>query len=360
MTKKILLVSNSSYFRIYGNAFEKSVHDLNCLFDFFLLDKPTVTCVTKHFNKSVVISGLLSFCLKKNNFLKRIFYKILRSKFQQIAQNYTDIVFINVFYDGEYFINKTVAQSMKKPRTIVYFVDTAKNLLKSPFSFVNSIDKWASFERSDISFLKDQFNIDAEFIPTGNTYYLYPHKKEITRRFDVGFVGLATPKRLKYLEEVARFCKERNLNLFIAGHFWHNSNFLNDFIGRIKFSKKYKFLSEYVKNSFINPKDVANIYCQTKIVLSINIESHKTFNPRNFDVMICGCLLITDCQDPYGTPAIKNRDYIECHNEIDMVKSIDKFLSNSQARETISLSGQTKSQENCFSKTVSKILEPFD
>lgn len=185
---------------------------------------------------------------------------------------------------------------------------------------------------------------------------MYKTLKE-EKEYDLCFVGLATPKRIEYLTQVAKYCEENGKKFFCSGHFWHNSNVWNRFWGEIKFKKKNPILAKYVRNIFISPKELAQVYKNSKICLNINVEQHKGFNPRNFDIMYVGSLLLTDKQDLNGINLKGNEEFIMCNNSKEMINNIDYYLKNNEKRKLIAERGRKKIVNNyLFENTLNSLF----
>lgn len=79
-------------------------------------------------------------------------------------------------------------------------------------------------------YAKQKWGIKVNYTPIGTSYHLY---NIINRepQYDISFACLVSEKRLAYLDKIADYCYKNNRTLFCAGHFWHNENFLQRFIG---------------------------------------------------------------------------------------------------------------------------------
>ena len=301
----------------------------NYKIDFFIVDYPP-----KIFR--------LTHILYKYNILNYLnnYYKNLRKNLLDIINNYDEVLVVNLFFDRFYFIDDKIKLVMKNKKSILMFVDSIKSLPKE-VKFFDIFDKIFSFEYSDIEYARKKYNINLKYIFIGTNYDLYSPVEE-RKEYDICFVGLATPKRIEYLTKVAEYCEKNDKKFFCSGHFWHNSNFWNRFWGEIKFKKKNPILAKYVHNIFVTPEKLAQIYKNSKICLNINVEQHKGFNPRNFDIMCVGSLLLTDRQDLNGIELKPNEDFIMCNDSKEMTNSIKYYLENSEERKSIAENGQKK------------------
>lgn len=327
MDKKILVIISRGHLNLYKTGFVNYGKKNNCKIDFFIVDYPKNKYGLKHL-------------LYKYNILNYLdnYYENLRENLIRVLDNYDEIVVINLFFDKFYFIDDKISLAIKNKKSTLMFVDSMKSLPQK-VNFFDAFDKIFSFEHSDIEYARENYNINLDYIFIGTNYNLYKTLKK-EKKYDLCFVGLATPKRIEYLTKVAEYCNQNKKTFFCSGHFWHNSNFWNRFWGKIKFKKHNPILVKYVHNIFISPENLANIYKESKICLNINVEQHKGFNPRNFDIMCIGSFLLSDRQDLNGIKLKPNEDFVMCSSPDEMIKDIDYYLKNIKKREDIANSGK--------------------
>lgn len=102
---------------------------------------------------------------------------------------------------------------------------------------------------------------------------------------------------------------------------------------------------------------MAQVYKNSKICLNINVEQHKGFNPRNFDIMYVGSLLLTDKQDLNGINLKGNEEFIMCNNSKEMINNIDYYLKNNEKRKLIAERGRKKIVNNyLFENTLNSLF----
>lgn len=346
--EKVLVIAEEIFLNLYrpGLEYYSKNHD-NLTIDIYCLDVP---------KKELNTFDRLRYKFGINNF-KRNYYEQKRKELIELVEQYNQILFIDLFYDEEYFIQGKFAEVLKKKKCKVYFVDSIQTIPQN-IAFWNCFDGVFSFEYSDIEFCKSKFNIEVSYVPVGTNYNLYNLRQINDIKYDLCFVGLSTPKRIEYLQAIAQLCKNKGYRLFIAGHFWHNNNLLNFTIGKLKFKLKHPLLSRYVVNKFIQPYELANIYHSSKICLNINVAHHKSFNPRNFDIMHSGKLLISDEQNLQGVDIVPDKDFIMCDGIDDMVAKIDFYLQNEDQYRHITDSAKRKvEQKYLFNNTLDVIFK---
>lgn len=331
--KKILVVLEKIFFDLYRDGLLDYAKNNNLDIDLYYpeFQKEKFSFVDK-----------IKYKYNINNF-KNEYYNIIRNNLINKISSYDQILFINLCYDEGYLISGELEKILNNKVCKLCFVDSIKTI-DPEIKFFHIFDRIYSFEYQDIDYAKKKYNINIRYLPIGTSYYLYNKTKIINDnpRYDICFVGIATEKRLEYLNVIAKWCYNNKKILFIAGHFWHNNNILNYYIGKIKFKIKYPILYKYVKNIFIKPEQLANIYQNSKICLNINVAYHKSLNQRNFDIIISRSLLICDKQDISNTELIDGKDFIMCDSISMMIEKISYFLTNDEQRKIIIKNGYEK------------------
>lgn len=346
MNRKILVISETVFFNLYKDGLKKYAEDNGDIVDFYYLDYP---------KEKLNLIDKLNYKYNINKF-KNKYYKHIREEIINRIKNYNIILLINLFYDEEYFIQGELAELLKQKDTRILFVDSIKTIDQN-IKFLDCFKQIWSFEEQDIAYGKGKFNIDIKYLTIGTSYNMYLEDKQYAKDIDICFVGIATKKRLDYLDVIAEYCDRNKLKFFVSGHFWHNNNWLNYHIGQWKFKRKHPVLSKYVNNTFIVPRDLAQIYARSKIVLNINVEYHKSLNQRCFDVMVCNSLLLNDKQEIGKLPLIDGRDFIICNDENDMVEKIDFYMQHDIERKKIANNGKGQAEKNfLFKQTLEKLL----
>lgn len=346
MNRKILVISETIFFNLYKDGLAQYAKDNGDTIDLYYLD---------YSKKRLNVVNKLRYKFDVAGFKKK-YYAGLRKKLITKVKDYDVILFINLFHDGEYFIQGEFAEVLKKKDTRVFFVDSIKTMPQD-VDFWDCFDTIWSFEEQDVAYGKEKFGIDVKYVTIGTSYNMFLQNKKYTKDIDVCFVGIATEKRLQYLDAVVAYCDKNKLNFWCSGHFWHNNNWLNYHIGAWKFRKKHPVLAKYVQNKFIMPKDLAFIYARSKIVLNINVAYHKSLNQRCFDVMICDSLLMNDKQNVGKLPLVDGEDLIMTADENDMVNKLDFYLKHTKERQRIADSGKKKAEKSfLFEQTLEKVL----
>lgn len=346
MDRKILVISENVFFNLYKDGLAKYAQDNGDTVDLYYLDYP---------KKNSNIINKLRYKCDVGGFKKK-YYAQLREDLIEKVKAYDVILFINLFYDDEYLIQGKLTEVLKGKDARVFFVDSIKTLSQD-VNFWGCFNEIWSFEEQDIAYGRKKFGIDIKYVTIGTSYNMFLENQEYNKDIDVCFVGIATEKRLNWLDAVAVYCEKNRLRFWVSGHFWHNNNWLNYHIGEWKFKYKHPVLAKYVQNKFIKPKNLAPIYARSKIVLNINVAYHKSLNQRCFDVMIADSLLLNDKQNVGQLPLVNGEDFIMAEDENDMVNKIDFYLKHPEERRRISCNGKQKAGELfCFNQTLETVL----
>lgn len=337
--RNLLVVISEYHLNLYRAGFLDYAKQKGITIDYFMLDNKD--------NYNVFYRKMI-----KHNILnsKSKLYAHKKVEFRKKAKKYSECLFINLPEESKVLLNQDLSWLKKR----IMFVDTMKDVKN--YDKYSDFDKIFSLEYGDIEYGK-KIGIEVNYIPICSSYHLFP-TKECIKKYDISFVCLATEKRLIYLEKIAEYCTKHNRTLFIAGHFWHNSNLINNIVGKIKFKYRYPFLYHYVKNEYLTPADLANIYTNSKICLNINIAKHNSFNARNFDIMIRKTIVITDKENLMGIDLLPDKEFVMADSPDDMIKKIDFYLTNESQRETIAANGYNSVKEKyLFQHMLDKILQ---
>ena len=172
--------------------------------------------------------------------------------------------------------------------------------------------------------------------------------KELAKTFDFVFFA-----QKKYVQKMKR---EKSKNVFYLPwacdpHIHKNLNLKRDynigFVGTFnnlhnpKRTIVFAILKKMFKAKIAQKtygKDLAKIYSSTKI--GINISTGSDLNPRTFEIMASGALLITDPQDNMNS-FFENKKHLVIYNHLfEVPLLIKQYLKNEQERSKIAKRGQ--------------------
>lgn len=288
--------------------------------------------------------------------MKKKYYDEMRKKLIAKADEYEQFLFINLFHDGEFFVNQEVLDVLKNKDLRLYFVDTIKKLPEC-FSHFDRFKLVASFELQDVVYMEKSYGQAVRFVPMGSSYCAFDLKPETEPIYDVFFAGNESVKRLEFLDYIAKFCGDNDLKMQVIGHFWHDSNLFQKIFAKAKFKKKHPILAKYVKNTFLMPEELAKCYGKSRICLNINAQHHMGINQRLYDVMLCKRLMLTDKLDTEETKLTAGEDFAMCDGKEDMVKQIKYYLADDKAYWQVVEKGYSLvKEEYTIEKTLKVIL----
>lgn len=251
------------------------------------------------------------------------------------------VLFLNDFRfpDQTFFLNETIAQQADC-RLWVWDAMHDINDLKNHIYLYAKI---YSFEINDILQLKEYYSIEGVYLPlfAGPEFYASPRTFEDKQDIDIFFIGTITgiQKRLEILEATAKLAYEKNYKMLVLGRIWHNHHWYQRIIGKWKFKRRYPYLSKYVENKVLVPKDVIEYYKRTKINLNIHIEGHTCYNCRTFEVMANNNFLLTDRQNAYNLN-LEEGKHFDCYsNTRELVDKIQYYMNHDDKRNHIAIEG---------------------
>lgn len=341
--KKILVVGENLFLRLYSKGFEYYSQKCDVQIDFMEVG-PLKT------------SNLIKKIAFKKGYTKQKYYDGLRKDLIAKVDEYDQFLFVNLFYDKEYFVNGQVLEALAKKDLRLYFVDTIKKLPER-FAYFDKLKTISSFELQDVAFMKENYDLDINFVPMGSSYCAFDLRPETKPIYDVFFAGNETTKRIEYLDYIAEFCEQNNYKLQVVGHFWHDSNLFQKIFAKNKFKRKHPVLAKYIQNTFLMPEELAKYYEKSRICLNINVEHHIGINQRLYDVMLCKRLILTDWLDTGGNKLTAGKDFAMCDGKEDMVKQIEHYLADDKAYWQVVEKGYSLvTEEYTIEKTLNVIL----
>lgn len=197
MDRKILVISENVFFNLYKDGLAKYAQDNGDTVDLYYLDYP---------KKNSNIINKLRYKCDVSGFKKK-YYAWLRENLIEKVKAYDVILFINLFYDDGYFIQGKLTEVLKGKDSRVFFVDSIKTLSQD-VNFLGCFNEIWSFEEQDIDYGRKKFGIDIKYVTIGTSYNMFLENQEYNKDIDVCFVGIATEKRLNWLDAVAVYCEK--------------------------------------------------------------------------------------------------------------------------------------------------------
>lgn len=219
-------------------------------------------------------------------------------------------------------------------------------------------DEIYSLEDSDKEFIEKNYNTKYYFMPIGVAEEVYCKDDECrNKKYDICFVGGASPNRLKLLNKIAAYCLKNKRSLYVSGPFWNKNHWWKNLIGYYKFKIQYPHLAKYIVNREMQPEELSNLYRESKICLNIHVPVHKNTNPRTFEILGNGNFELCDYRKDSDVHGLINGENIVYYNDDeDAISKIDFYIENDDLRTRIGKNGKILVSENC---TMRRCLERF-
>ncbi|OOC58374.1 CgeB family protein [Paenibacillus ihbetae] len=173
---------------------------------------------------------------------------------------------------------------------------------------------------------------------------------------DIGFVGTAYPKRIRFFEPIMDHLMRHRT--FISGNWWERLPGYARFNNRIEVNK------------WMGPADTADVYNSAKIIINlhravddddINQNSGRipaaSPNPRTFEINACGTLQLVDEREDmarFYTPGIEIETY---RSQSELLEKIEYYLANDQHRKDIAHRALERTyQEHTYAHRLNTLL----
>lgn len=187
---------------------------------------------------------------------------------------------------------------------VFYAVDTH---LKKPYKKirrqVKHYDVVFCAQKEGALKLKKDVGVDTQWLPLGCDPLIHKNL-ELVKQFDIGFVG----------RNAKKFSRGRHLEML-------KEKYPNSFIGQMDFNK------------------MSEVYCASKIGFNSSIVND--INMRYFEIMSCGCFLLTNKIKGNGFDEIfvDGKHLVTYRNDKDLVSKIEYYLQHEDQRNSIAKAG---------------------
>lgn len=199
-----------------------------------------------------------------------------------------------------------------------------------------------TFDEYDAQWLKDEYNVDAVYLPVGYDERNFYNDVNVNRDIDICFVGMADDNRKKILEKIASMAYEKGWKMHVQGVFYSEEYFWK----KIQFKRKYPNIFRYLHNNWIGFKDVGNLYRRSKICLNISTSGQKSINPRAFEIMACASVNMMNSGQSLKNFIQPNDDFLEYENYGQLLSKLAMCLADDEMLSKISNNGYIKTYNN--------------
>ena len=191
------------------------------------------------------------------------------------------------------------------------------------------------FEKQDIVYLNEHYNIHAEYCPVGYNAAYASVETQRNKDMDIVFMGAPFKNRLHLLEEVADHAIRNQWHMGIYGPFYEERYFWKKHL----FHRKYPNITRFLTNGIILPEDAAKFYASSKICVNIHLPEHKSVNPRTFEIMATGSFQLVDERMDYAG-LMPGEDMVIFRTTEELLDKIAYYLSHEDEREKIAAHGR--------------------
>ncbi len=246
----------------------------------------------------------------------------------------------------------TIQKHLAQYKIFLWLWDTVKTYPRLQ-NFVNCADKVFCFEYDDIKYLREKYQIDAQYLPLGADEKIFSPNENLARDIDISFIGTASKSRINILEKICTRAIQENWAVKIGGLFYDTKHFWKKYL----FDFKNSALAKFLDNRYFNPNEAANLYRRSKICLNMNTVQHKSLSPRTFEICATKSFqLMNSGQNSQGLMNLET-DLATFDSMEDLLEKISFYLANDDLREKIALAGYNSVMKNCtLKKSVEKIL----
>ena len=265
------------------------------------------------------------------HFRREVFHEKRILKFERLIKDFKpDIIFFINFPMDIFSVEEFERLSIGR-RFRIFFVDPLKNH-PDVEEYLRFCDQVFSYDQDDA----ERFNV--QYLPLGySPSYEMQFDPQISKTIDVSFVGSLFKNRLEFLEPLAKFMKDHGKTLKVFSPAFKRKNFWK----RPIFNKKFPNLAKCIENGFVDPKDAARIYSQSKICLNIHVPDASSPNPRTFEILATGSFQLID-ERKYYSNLIPSKDLATFKSIEELINRVEYFLNHEEERIEIARNGYKK------------------
>ena len=193
-----------------------------------------------------------------------------------------------------------------------------------------------------------------QFLPMAfDPKYYFRHDTNSKKNIDICFVGAIDryPQRRELLARIANRFKDRTIAVWADSIHWYSHRQIGDFL-----------LAGTRRNMQLNRKtlehgEINDIYNRAKICLNVHhAQSKRAVNPRTFEILGSGGLLLTDRRLDDIEGFEEGEGYVHYSNEAELIDKLRDALENDQKSDYIADIGHSEVLAHTFEQRARKIL----
>lgn len=279
------------------------------------------------------------------------------------CENVDAVMFLNADYRG--IINEDLLRFFEanKIKPLIWFVDTIKNKKTChDKAYLEKFYKIYSFEKSDIDYINNKFDLPAIYLPLGVDDSVYNSCGRVPEKeYDIFFVGAGEEKRYVMLEAAAKYCAENSRKMLVYGRMWTHRPARHRIRQELNFKRKYPYLHQVTINQYIEPEQVADFYKKSKINLNMLRAEHNGVNPRVFEILATQSFEITEYNEPTAE-VFKDTDCLKMYkSQEDLITMIEYYLTHEEEREYLAKLGhELVSEKYLIRKFVTAVVDDLE
>lgn len=227
-----------------------------------------------------------------------------------------DFVFI---MNGDNLLPATLDFFRKSAVVAVWFFDSLRRM---PLCWANlpHMDEIFCYEQEDIPWIREQWGIEARFLPQAVDTTLYHPLPDTGKTYDIVFAGdlFQSPRRQRLMQAVVRKFGNRKIRVWGIYKPWYKNLRL--------------WLTRERKDIYMNRSTTAEVlnreYNRARIVLNIHGEQQKNgANPKVYEIAAAGAYQICD-SNPYIDRLLGDTEVALYHDEQELLDLIEQRLSS--------------------------------
>jgi spore maturation protein CgeB len=209
-----------------------------------------------------------------------------------------------------------------------------------------------TYEPGDLEILSK--SCTPQFLPMAyDPKYYFRRDARGDKDIDICFIGAINgyPKRRKLLARIAGRFKDRTIAVWTDTIHWYSHRHIGDFL-----------LAGHRRNLHIHRETLGHgaindIYNRSRVCLNVHhLQSKKAVNPRTFEVLGSGGLLLTDRRLDEIEGFEEGEGYIHYSNEAELIDKLRDALENDQKASNIADVGHSEVQAHTYEQRARRVL----
>ena len=247
-------------------------------------------------------------------------------------------------------LSEQLLERLKDYRKIWWLWDSLHRMGEIAYGWIPYFDRIAVFEYEDVETVST-YGKDAIYLPLGYSE-AYENVTARAKDIDISFIGMPNARRLDLLAKLSETAYSNQWKMYVGGR-WYDERWPWK---RKRFAKKYPHLIQCIDNQIIPMEKAADIYARSKICVNINTEEHKSINPRTFEILAAGAMMIYDADDLKCNMLEGSRDYVSFSDAGDLIENCRYYLAHEEERRCIATRGQEENKGNSLHNRIECLM----